>query len=178
MKMSNITLMGVVMTLGISTISCADIMAVNDTRNSAPSDQNLPNIKIPSNTEIMNAVFDQKNNLENETISIDEIGCKDNSIFTPGLVIQHKIKNGNFHTVPMFVVGSDSQSRRWARLNKGYLKKINAIGIITNVEDEKIKDEIEKTVGMKLIASSINGLQEIIGTTHYPFLIKDGWIFQ
>ena len=112
------------------------------------------------------------------TICANDIGYAENSVFQPGIVIRHKIKNGYFNAVPVFVIGDDRKSIRWVRLNKNYLKKIDAIGIITNTQSQEILTQIENNIGIKLVISNINGLEKIVGTTHYPFLIKDGWIFQ
>ena|SRR3990167_8949537 len=167
-----------VMVFGVSMNSDADLIVVKDTGNTVSSDNYLKGVHTISDEKIMNDIDSKKNKLMNRFISMNDIGYPDHSIFTPGKVKPHRIKDGYFDTVPIFVIGSDSKSLRWARINKNYLKKIDAIGIITNVDSVKITEHVEKEIGMNLIVSDLDGLEKIIGTTHYPFLIQNGLIFQ
>ena len=66
----------------------------------------------------MDMINDQKHKIDHETICANDIGHTDNSVFQPGIVIRHKIKNGYFNTVPVFVIGNDRKSIHWVRLNK------------------------------------------------------------
>lgn len=125
-----------------------------------------------------NIMKTERSTYENNIIMLDVVRYQNSKIFTPGRVLQHKIQDGYFNSIPVFAIGNDNQSIRWAKINKNYLKKINAIGIGVNIEDIAIIEKLEKEIGMPITATNLNGLEEIIGTTHYPFLIKNGWIFQ
>lgn len=156
----------------------ADLVVIKDTGNTVPSHRYLENIQVPSKEKIMQLITNQKQKLNRQSISANDVGYPNQSIFTPGVVIKHKIQKGFFDTVPLFVIGADAQSLRWAKTNIFYLKKIDAIGIITNVRDKAQTQEIERKLGIKLISTNLQGLDRIVGTTHYPFLIKNGWIEQ
>jgi len=164
--------------MSLSHEAFAQLVVINDSGNTVQSEGYLKNVQVPSEKKIMKAINDQQNNFDHQTIDANQVGYPDNSVFTPGRVDRHKIQKEFFNTVPLFVIGDDAKSIHWAKLNKNYLKKIDAIGIITNVQSRARTEEVEKKLGIKLIATNLKGLDKIVGTTHYPFLIKDGWIFQ
>ncbi len=164
--------------ISVCCTATAEMIVIKDTGNTVPSNRYLNNVHVPSQEKIMNLIGDQKQKLDQKTISANDVGYPDESVFTPGVIVKHQIKNGFFRTAPLFVIGDDQQSLRWAEINREYLKKIDAIGIITNVQNKAQTEAVESKLGMKLIATDLKGLDRIIGTTHYPFLIRNGWVEQ
>src|SRR3990167_5941633 len=166
------------LTIGVCCTATAELIVIKDTGNTVLSDRYLKNVHVPNTEKIMNLISDQKQKLDQKTISANDVGYPDNSVFTPGVVVKHQIKKGFFDTVPLFVIGDDQQSLRWASTNKEYLKNIDAIGIITNVQNKEQTQAVESRLGIKLIATDLKGLDRIIGTKHNRFLIRNGWVEQ
>ena len=99
------------------------------------------------------------------------------SSFTSGIVKPHKISSPPF-PYPIFVIGSDETSINWAQQNAAKLKALHAIGIITNVNSDKEFEHVKEDISLPLIPASIDGLQELVKTSHYPFLLINGEVIQ
>lgn len=164
---------------GVAINAQADLIVINNTGNTISAYNFLNKVGVMDKNMIMQNLYAQKNTLNNvHSIDMNVVGYPDHSIFTPGKVTQHKIKDGYFHSIPIFVIGNDRYSIHWGKTNSQYLKKIHAIGIITNIDSENEKKQIENKIGISLIPSNLDGLEKIINTTHYPFLIENGVVYQ
>lgn len=96
--------------------------------------------------------------------------------FTPGTFSRHPITLNV--PQPFFVIGPDAASLRWADTNATYLKSINALGFVIDVNSTNEIKTIESSTGLTLNPANLTGMSTILGVTHYPFLVTKGWISQ
>lgn len=165
---------------GISSHAFSNITVIKDTgltENAAPY---VSNINLPDREKIIKA-FDAQKSL----LSIEKLKTKEKDLlypvrsnFTVGKVIKHKIKNVYQNMPPIFIVGQDTKSKMWLKTNAKYLKRIKAVGIITNVSSAKEIKKTEQSTQLILVPASLDGLEEIINTDHYPVLVYKGWVLQ
>ena len=138
-----------------STVSSQPYISSFNVQNQDSYEQSLMNV-------INNTVHDQ-------TINPDTLIYPATSDLTQGVVLP-----ANFSTQGLsqsiFVVGDDPQSIQWAMNNAVKLKKLHALGIITNVQTAERVTDIENKTGFSLLPMSLTGLSPLVHTTHYPFL--------
>lgn len=97
---------------------------------------------------------------------------------TPGLVTKRSI-NQPYLSNPMFLIGADPFSLSWLKNNKSLLQRINAIGILVNVEnEEQLKSIVVLGKGLKIIPAPAVDLAKQLKLTHYPLLISKQYIEQ
>jgi len=177
--------------ISILTFSCflSNALALNvieDTNNTTPITPYVSNVELPSQKNeknIFQAVKDQKSLLEQEqqakTNNAKNLIFPVTSDFTVGAVNKHKLKiTQHLPNKPIFVIGDDQKSISWSKTNAEFLKKIGAVGIITNVPTLDRVKKIEADTGLMLIPANVEGLSRITGSKNYPFLIYKGWILQ
>lgn len=133
---------------------------------------------VPNTKAIIAAIHHQIGKLRGHPIKEDSLLYPNKSSFRSGKVENHRLQFKKFASTPVFVIGDDNYSIKWATQNSDYLKKIHAFGIITNVENAKAVSKVEMKTGLALISTSLTGLEKIVGTNHYPFLIYQGWVVQ
>ena len=112
----------------------------------------------------MNQSFFQEKNIQLQKLMYPVI-----SRLTPGKIKSHRRKTRGF-SKPIFVMGDDPMSIRWAKANANALRKIGAIGIITNVNNPARTKHIENETGLTLLPADLDGLSQYIQVSHYPFL--------
>lgn len=100
------------------------------------------------------------------------------SYFTQGFVEKHKLTGSQTKQITFFLIGDDDVSLSWAKKNAKFFSQINAMGFITNVSCKEKKEEIEDAVHLKLNIVSLEGLEKVVGTSNYPFLVYKGWVVQ
>ena len=145
--------------------------------------QAIPNLgvdlNVPNQKDIDGTIASQKSKLDNPKFEINGLLTPNKSEFTPGTVGKYKLEHPEYFKTPIFVIGGDQESIEWAKQNSVYLKKINAIGMVTNVGSAQDIQDLEDKTGLSpLIPANMQGLSSLVGTTHYPFLIQDGWVLQ
>lgn len=158
--------------------SFADLVVIAEKGNAMPIAPYVKDVVVPNTKAIIASVHQQIGKLEGHPIKEDKLLYPNKSDFRPGKVEKHRLQFKHFASTPVFVIGNDDYSFRWAVQNAAYLKKIFAFGIITNVENAKEVSSVEKETGLTLIPTSLSGLEKIVGTKHYPFLIYQGWVVQ
>lgn len=79
---------------------------------------------------------------------------------------------------PFFIIGDDTRSLTWLKANQSYLKKIGAMGVITNINDVDLVDRLSKKYQLFLMPASLEGIDKNFGLKHYPALVYNGWIVQ
>jgi integrating conjugative element protein (TIGR03765 family) len=131
-----------------------------------------------SNKDIQMMLEEQKSVFENKTVSVNALFISPQNEFTEGRVQQHVIKNTSFNAAPIFIIGNDKRSIAWAIANAGYLKSIHALGIMAHSYSRSEIEAIEGKTGLHFFTAAINGLSNVIGTTHYPVLIDHQWVLQ
>lgn len=152
----------------------ADLLVVQDL-GGVPISQYVDMSLLP-NQQSLNAAA-QSLDLQDETIDMSHLLLpQPQKEFSPGLVTKHKVEIKI--PMPIFLIGGDAQSIKWLFANAAYLKSIDAFGYIVNVTSVSFIKSIEKQTGLKLAPANFGGLSNFIGTTHYPFLIENGWITQ
>lgn len=112
----------------------------------------------------MNQSFFQEKEIHLQKIMYPAI-----SRLTPGKIKSHPIKTKEL-TRPLFVIGDDPTSIHWAKTNASELKRIGAIGIITNVTNQARTQQIEQETGLTLLPVDLSGLSQYLQVSHYPFL--------
>ncbi|MCT4711332.1 integrating conjugative element protein [Enterobacteriaceae bacterium H11S18] len=74
----------------------------------------------------------------------------------------------------LFLVGDDALSRRWLADNRDRLQKMNAAGMIVNVQSQQGVASLRELVpGITLAPASGSSLARRLQLSHYPVLITD-----
>lgn len=78
---------------------------------------------------------------------------------------------------PLFLIGADKQSKAWLQGRLDQLVKLNAVGLLVQVDTlEEIKAIQALAKGLRLIPASAESFAKPLALEHYPVLIsKDGW---
>ena len=78
---------------------------------------------------------------------------------------------------PLFLIGADKQSKAWLQARRDQLVKLNAVGLLVQVDTlEDIKAIQALAKGLRLIPASAESFAKPLALKHYPVLIsKDGW---
>lgn len=82
-------------------------------------------------------------------------------------------------TMPVFVVGYDSQSFAWLHHNKQHLIDTSAHGFVVNVASSQQFTRLQEYAA-PITLSPVNGddFRKYLGLTHYPFLIIGNEVIQ
>ena len=78
---------------------------------------------------------------------------------------------------PLFLIGADKQSKTWLQARRDQLVKLNAVGLLVQVDTlEEIKAIQTLAKGLRIIPASAESFAKPLALKHYPVLIsKDGW---
>jgi len=80
---------------------------------------------------------------------------------------------------PFFIVGSDSTSFQWLEKNVGFLRSINAVGLVTQVNTiHELSALASAAKGLELRPVVADEVARQVGLRHYPVLIKSDGISQ
>ena len=112
----------------------------------------------------MNASFFRQRN-----ISLNPLLSSSENTLTPG-IIQSRPLHTNGLIRPLFVIGDDPRSLKWAEVNATQLKNMGAIGFITHVQSLQRTKEIEQETGLTLWPVQLSGIRQYLSISHYPFL--------
>lgn len=102
-------------------------------------------------------------------------------------VVSHKWSVGNVQAkafslpgaLPMFLIGADDVSRQWLSSKKADLVKMNAMGLVINVNTVDEMNELRRIVPeLTLLPSPADSLAERLGVFHYPLLLTAEGISQ
>lgn len=158
----------------------ADLNVIADTGETQPIAPFLYDITLPNQADITAAVDKESDVLNQYSVTSDaaSLSYPAKSDFTPGTVTKARIEAEHFASLPLFVIGNDATSVKWAQQNADYLKKLHAFGIITNVDTPDETQAVESKTGLTLTPMNLTGLGNLVGTSHYPFLIDKGWVVQ
>lgn len=156
----------------------AELTVIKDFGDTVPAAPYLQEITVPNKTALRQSFQAQKEKLKNFSMDTGKLLYPNKSDFTPGVVKKKKLNMKHFGESAFFLIGPDALSVKWAKQNAVYLKKIHAIGMITNVDNARQTQKVEKETGLYLMPTKIKGLSEVIGVKHYPFLIVKNWIVQ
>lgn len=96
---------------------------------------------------------------------------------TPGKVTRHKTDHFEFANA-IFIVGGDADSKDWLIKHLDELKKYQALGFITNIEDHQLFEELQSLAGLPLLPANIDDLLTLIGSSHYPLIVYQGDVWQ
>ena len=81
--------------------------------------------------------------------------------------------------LPMFLIGADDTSRQWLYKNKDKLIKMNAMGLVINVNTVDEMNELRQIVPeLTLMPSPADTLAERLEIYHYPILFTPEGISQ
>lgn len=92
------------------------------------------------------------------------------TLLTPGVVERRVIEAPGLN--PLFLVGDDERSRTWLRRHAERLRKLDAVGLVVNVESQAALDALRR-LGPGLILSPVaaDDLARRLGIRHYPVLV-------
>ena len=91
-------------------------------------------------------------------------------LLTPGTVTQRVIQAPGLS--PIFLIGDDARSRTWLHQRIDTLRKLNAIGLIVNVESSEALEGLRRLApGLALVPVAGDDLAQRLGLSHYPALI-------
>lgn len=102
-------------------------------------------------------------------------------------VISHKWSVGQVEAktlnlpgaLPMFLIGSDDISRQWLADKRSVLTKINAIGLVINVNTVEEMQSLRQIVPeLTLMPAPADTLADRLGIYHYPLLLTAEGISQ
>ncbi len=78
-----------------------------------------------------------------------------------------------------FLIGDDARSRNWLRQRLPTLTKLNAVGLVVNVESKAALDNLRRVAtGLTLTPVSADDLSQRLHLQHYPVLITASSIEQ
>lgn len=156
----------------------AHLIVLKDYGNTVSVDNQLQSIDIPSTDELDAAIREQASTIKNKPISPNPLLYHAQSHFTSGPVYKHQASPHLKIEAPFFVVGADMHSIRWLALNGDYLRHIHALPMATNIHSKADVDRIYKQTGWHVIPVHVDGLEQLVGTSHYPFLVYHHWVVQ
>tara|TARA_R110002167_G_scaffold93474_7_gene250492 strand:- start:4753 stop:5274 length:522 start_codon:yes stop_codon:yes gene_type:complete len=120
----------------------------------------------------------QQKRKDAKPMSIEQAYFPVKSNLTAGKVLKHQINN-HLDTMPaIFIVSNGPDSLRWLNANAEYLKKIGAIGMVTNIDSQSDINRMTKHYGIAMIPGNLEGIKKTLGLSHYPALIYKGWVTQ
>lgn len=89
---------------------------------------------------------------------------------TPGKIVKRESHNPGIASI--FLIGDDEFSHQWLASRKDILKKLNAVGLVVNVQRiEALTALREIGSGLEMVPVSADELAERLGIQHYPLLI-------
>jgi integrating conjugative element protein (TIGR03765 family) len=86
---------------------------------------------------------------------------------------QHSFTHDKPVDKPFFIIGGDAQSLRWLSENYHYFLKIQAKGLITNLNSQEEFDNIQTLFpDVRLMAVNVDDMTTLFGIQHYPVFIN------
>lgn len=153
----------------ISSSCVASLVVVNTDGPTVDATPYLSDIHYPKEGDSWNLLQMNKIYFDKKAVQLQKLSYPVISKLTPGKINSHQIETKGF-TKPIFVIGDDPVSIQWAKVNANDLKKIGALGIITNVNNKVRTEQIEKEIGLVLFPANLDGLSRYLKIEHYPFL--------
>lgn len=99
------------------------------------------------------------------------------STATAGPVNRHKIESIGF-SYSLFIIGDDPLSHKWLTEHAVELKKIQAIGFVTNIESNKAYEALQEMAGVSLLPANVDDLLAVLKADHYPLIAHQGEVWQ
>ncbi|MHC8349800.1 integrating conjugative element protein [Pseudomonas sp. RT4P38] len=92
------------------------------------------------------------------------------TLLSPGIV-ERRVLNAT-GLPSFFLIGEDARSRNWLRQRLPDLMKMNAVGLVVNVESKAALDSLRQAAaGLTLTPVSADDLAQRLNLRHYPVLI-------
>lgn len=79
---------------------------------------------------------------------------------------------------PIFIIGDDAVSRQWLKKHAEQLRKIHALGFITNINNPDTLQQLQRTYDVPLLPADVDDLLALLGTDHYPLVLHEGIVWQ
>ena len=172
-----LTVLSILLLLAINS-SYATLTVIADSGDTVSIAPYVSGVVVPNTDEIESAIRQQISVLQGHTIDENQLLYPSDSNFSPGKVKKHLITVQHFAPTPIFLIGDDPMSIKWAKQNALYFKKIKAFGIITNVDNASEVQEVDSETGLVVMPVNLDGFDQVVGTKNYPFLIYKGWVVQ
>lgn len=96
---------------------------------------------------------------------------------TVGQISRHHVAFAEFSNA-LFIIGDDQVSKRWLKEHTDVLRKLHALGFITNIKNPETLNTLQTTSGLPLLPANVDDLMEILGTSHYPLMLNEGVVWQ
>lgn len=102
-------------------------------------------------------------------------------------IVSHKWQVGHVESkpvnlpgaMPLFLVGADPQSKQWLKTRYQELLKLQATGLVINVNTPEELEELRRLApDLSLMPTPADSLADRIGIYHYPLLMTDSQISQ
>ncbi|MHC8334098.1 integrating conjugative element protein [Pseudomonas sp. LB3P25] len=92
------------------------------------------------------------------------------TLLTPGAVERRILSATGLPA--FFLIGDDARSRTWLKQRLAALIKLNAVGLVVNVESKVALDNLRQVAtGLTLTPVSADDLAQRLNLKHYPVLI-------
>lgn len=171
------TLVFLILNLIFCITAFAQLVVVSTDGSTVSSHKYLRAIHYPNKKDVIKRLQQEKGKTNVNTVLVKSQLYPIRSQLTVGIVKSTRITTPNLMR-PIFVMGDDAFSIKWAKTNASDLKKMGAVGFITNVESQDRVNKIEDETGLTLFPAQLSGLSEHLPITHYPFLWTKGGIEQ
>ncbi len=147
----------------------AQLVVVNTDGPTVGAERYVRDIHYPKKDNALSMLKMNKSFFRERNIQIQGLMYPATSDLTAGKIISHPLKTNGLRKA-VFVIGDDPFSVNWAKTNAHELRKIGAIGIITNVKNQDRVQAIENETGLTLLPTQLTGLSHYLQVSHYPFL--------
>ena len=96
---------------------------------------------------------------------------------TAGKVSRHQAGFSGF-SYSLLIVGNDEQSKQWLSAHAEELKKIQAIGFVTNINTHEDYEALQALAEVPLLPANVDDLLLVLNESHYPLIARGGEIWQ
>ena|SRR3990167_8742347 len=96
---------------------------------------------------------------------------------TAGKVSRHQAGFSGF-SYSLFIIGNDEVSKKWLSAHADELKKIQAIGFVTNINTHKDYEALQALAEVPLLPSNVDDLLLVLHESHYPLIAHGGEVWQ
>ena len=96
---------------------------------------------------------------------------------TAGKVSRHQAGISGF-SYSLFIIGNDKQSKQWLVAHAEELKKIQAIGFVTNINTHEDYEGLQTLAEVPLLPANVDDLLLVLHESHYPLIARGGEVWQ
>lgn len=94
-----------------------------------------------------------------------------------GQVLRHRVNFSGLSNA-IFIIGDDPVSKKWLSEHAKALKKLHALGFITNISNPEVLNALQTKYDLPFLPANVDDLMSIIGEAHYPLILNEGVVSQ